>query len=147
MPLYEFINPSDAITFRAQDDKTAFMAVTLLADGKAGCIKEDGTNLGTLLAFARDPDKMFSEMMGDKSDEWLEQNRRSLAECLDSFQCTSLAERKIYEMELEKITDYSEREKFRTMWEDKKATSLTRWVPAAWRYASAILRRAESPNR
>jgi len=56
MNIYEFITPSDPITFKADDDKVAFTCALLLGNGKAGCTNlKTGDSIPTMLMFAKDP--------------------------------------------------------------------------------------------
>ena len=65
MNIYEFITPSDPITFKADDDKVAFTCALLLGNGKAGCEnKATGESLPTMLMFAKDPDKDIQDFIG-----------------------------------------------------------------------------------
>jgi hypothetical protein len=41
MFLYEFVTPSDPITFKAENDKIAFCCALILGSGKACCTNVD----------------------------------------------------------------------------------------------------------
>jgi hypothetical protein len=69
MNIYEFITPSDPITFKTDSDKIAFVCALILGQGKAGCKKipntnEEEVNLPTLLMFNPDPEKTISDFLG-----------------------------------------------------------------------------------
>lgn len=64
MNIYEFITPSDPITFKADDDKVAFTCALLLGNGKAGCENKATESLPTMLMFAKDPDKDIQDFIG-----------------------------------------------------------------------------------
>jgi len=54
MNIYEFITPSDPITFKADDDKVAFVCAAILGKGQAGCEnKTTGESLPTMLMFSK----------------------------------------------------------------------------------------------
>lgn len=65
--LYEFITPSDPITFHAADDGVAFCVATLLGNGKAGCKNCDtGESLSSMTAFMAEEGRkeIYSSLRG-----------------------------------------------------------------------------------
>ncbi len=139
MHTYEFITPSDAITFKAASDRTAYACALVLGSGKAGCRNTDtGAEVPTLLLFAQDPEKDISGYLGATIGEYMEANGPEMAECFDSFAYVSATERRIYDDALDAITDAENLLAFKQKHEDRSRSSLSEWVAAAWKYAAKM---------
>jgi len=118
MNLYEFVNPSDEITFYAPDDDIAQAVTIYVGNGKAGLrIKNDKREmLRTMFILGEiDPDivdklKIISK---ERIDEFL-------AAC-HSFACCGFAERDIYD----DYTSNGTNIKKVNMWHDKHLTSMS----------------------
>lgn len=140
MELYELVTPSDAITFRAKDDKTAFMAAVLLGNGKAGCHKENGENIPSMMMFSRQPDKDITDYLAMPGNDWVNQNSDHLSQSLLTFQYTSLSERKDYEDQLAALPD-DQKQSFAAKWEDDHRSSMSQWVLSAWKYGHHLAKK------
>lgn len=136
--IYEFITPSDAITFRAIDDKVAYCVTVIVGHGHAGCQREDGESLPTLIIFSNDLDKEIESYLGVGLVEYSKQEKDAIAEALESFAYGSVSERKTYDDAIEAITDPEKLQDFKEKHEDRNRTSLSRWVQSAWNYANKI---------
>jgi hypothetical protein len=133
MNIYEFITPSDTITFKADDDKVAFMCALLLGNGKAGCTNlKTGDSIPTMLMFAQDPEKEIQEFIGGSPKEFLEANKPKMAECFKSFSYGSASDRKTFDDACDAITDPEKLKEFKAKHEDKNRSSMSQWVKAAW---------------
>jgi hypothetical protein len=136
MNIYEFITPSDPITFKADDDKIAFTCALLLGNGKACCEnKHTGESLPTMLMFASDPDKDIEAFIGGDFKEFLTCNKPKISECFNSFAYGSVSDRRTFDDACEAITDPEKLKEFRAKHEDKNRSSMSQWVKGAWQLA------------
>ena len=139
MNIYEFITPSDPITFKADDDKVAFTCALLLGNGKAGCEnKATGKSLPTMLMFAKDPDKDIQDFIGGDFKEFLEANKPKIAECFKSFAYGSVSDRQTFDDACDAITDPEKLKEFKEKHEDKNRSSMSQWVKGAWQYGERM---------
>lgn len=139
MTIYEFITPSDPITFKTDDDKVAFTCALLLGNGKAGCQNtQTDKSLPTMLMFSEDPDKEIKSFIGGDFKKFIEANKPKIKECFNSFAYGSVSERKTYDNALEAITDPKKLKEFKAKYEDENRTSMNQWVKEAWRYAERL---------
>lgn len=98
MKIYELITPNDPVTFLAESDKIAFIVCMLMAEGRAGCQREDGECINTLLAFIPKPQKaeVIKQYCGTTDiEKCLTENLKPLAESLRSFSSGYINERKM----------------------------------------------------
>lgn len=136
MNTYEFITPSDPITFKADNDKIAFACAFILGSGNAGCTNlTTGEKLPTMLMFSEDPVKDVSEFIGGDFSEFIKDNKPKVAECFSSFCYGSAADRQTFDDACEAITDPEKLKEFRDKHEDKNRSSMSKWVRGAWKYA------------
>lgn len=139
MNIYEFITPSDPITFKADDDKVAFACALILGNGKAGCTNlKTGDKIPTLLMFAQDPDKNITEFIGCDLDGFVEANKPKIAECFKSFAYGSKSDRETFDDACEAITDPEKLKQFKAKHEDKNRSSMSQWVKAAWQHGERM---------
>lgn len=143
--VYEFITPSDSITFLADDDKIAFACAIIIGRGRAGCIRYDKNgqkevNLQSLCFFAPDPLYHVNATLGMELNDFIHKNRKEIAEALKTFAYGSIQDRKEYDNVLNAIQDPVAREKFRNTHENTKRTSLSPWVKAAWNLGDNMLK-------
>ena len=140
--LYEFITPSDGITFHATTDAVAFCAAVILGGGKAFCTREDGVKLDTCVAFMKDDamEETLLARLGMRLGEFIEANKPALADAFDSFAYTKMHNRAEYDAALAACTTDECLAAFRAKHDDEKRTSMSQWVKAAWKYAAALRR-------
>jgi len=139
MNIYEFITPSDHITFKADDDKVAFTCALLLGDGKAGCKNETtGERLPTMMIFAKDPDKDIQEFIGCDFKEFIEANKPKIADCFKSFAYGYISDRKNFDDACDAITDPERLKEFKAKYDYKNRTSMSQWVKRAWQYGERM---------
>ncbi len=135
MNIYEFITPSDPITFKADDDKVAYICAVLLGNGKAGCNNlTTGESLRTMLMFSQKPDKDIQDFIGEDVNEFIETNKPKIAACFNSFAYGSFSERQTYDNACEAITDPDKLKEFKEKYENDNRSSMSQWVKAAWRH-------------
>ena len=141
MNIYEFITPSDPITFKADDDKVAFTCALLLGNGKAGCTNlKTGDSIPTMLMFAKDPEKDIQDFIGGDFKEFFEGNKPKISECFKSFAYGSFSDRQSFVDACDAITDPEKLKEFKAKHEDKNRSSMSQWVKHAWRLGENILK-------
>lgn len=139
MTIYEFVTPSDPITFKAENDKVAFCCAVILGNGKGGC--ENTTtreSIPSLLAFSRNPDEDIEKFIGCPLKEFVSDNIDSIQTSFESFAYATVSERKTYDNAIEAITDPERLKEFKQKHEDQNRTSMSKWVQGAWNYAQSI---------
>lgn len=96
MIVYEIINPSDAMTIEAEDDRVAVAAGILLGEGKIGLTSEDGREVLPLMFLA--PESYIDDFLGklypEKLGEFIGAHREAVAKCLESIVYGHLSDRK-----------------------------------------------------
>lgn len=140
MNIYKFVTPSDPITFKADNDKIAFVCALILGNGKAGCAKipnlnEEEINLKTILLFDPDPEKTILDFLGSDIPNFVNRNKPKVKECFNSFCYGSISDRKTYDSAVEAITDPEKLKEFKDKYENER-TSMSAWVKQAWKLAS-----------
>jgi hypothetical protein len=117
--LYEFITPSDPITFHAPDNDIAEAVAIYIGQGKAGFRAADNSETpNTLYLFNKMPDEQiarFKKTLDERLDDFF-------AAC-KTFAVCSLSDRKIYD----DYTQNSTNEEKVKSWDAEKRSSLTDW--------------------
>lgn len=139
--IYDLINPSDPVTFVAEDDATAYAVALYLGRGKTPCTREDRVDLDTMLMFASE-DKIKESVkrnLGTETvNEWIDANRIKFATALESFAYGSINKRKEYDDAIAAITDPEKLKEFTAKHEDRNRTSMNKWVDYAWKLAATV---------
>ena len=135
--LYEFINPSDCITFYADNDEYARAVTLLLGEGKAGCKKQDGTQLEHCFTAFGNP---APQEVYDSIEKMLKDKDIKLIEALKSCACVGFGERTIYDDYTEKGTNEEKWQK----WDEVHRTSLNDFCGWARKFATVILEKEEN---
>jgi hypothetical protein len=143
MFIYEFVTPSDAITFEAETDNVAPAVGALIRGGKAGTgrIDENGdeVKLPTMTMFSSgDSVKILSDFIGSDFEEFIKTEWEKIADACESFSYGSISSRKEYDTAIECITDPEKLEEFKKFHEDKNRTSMSTWVSYAWDIGKSI---------
>jgi hypothetical protein len=142
MKIYEFITPSDPVTFKAEDDKIAYTCALLLGNGKAACVTHDEkgneVSLPTLLMFSENVDEEIEEYIGGKLDDFIKQNKDKISEVFSTFMYGKVSDRRTYDVAIDAITDPDKLTEFKKIHEDKNRTSMNEWVKTAWIYAEKV---------
>ena len=135
--LYEFITPSDPITFAAPDDKIAFVCALILGNGEAFCTREDGEKVGTCFLFAGEGvlDAAIQETLGSNLSDFMDANCEAVATAFESFAYGGFERRRQYDDALAAITDPHKIAEFKAKHEDRNRSSMSTWVKGAWSYA------------
>ena len=140
--IYEFITPSDPITFSAENESVAFYVCLSLGGGKAGYDRCDGNDCEyeALLGFADSEaiknmvDKAFK---GDDAQAFVDKNREAICDAFNSFMYGSESDRAQYEAALDAITDPDKLKEFKAKHEDLNRSSMSEWVAYAWERAES----------
>jgi len=134
MKTYEFVTPSDAITFKACDHKVAFMAALYVGNGKAFCKCEDGTELPTCILFASEEEtnEHIEKNLGCSFVDFFDARRDDILESLESFAYTNIRERFTYDTAIEAIEDEDKLKEFKDKHEDRNRSSISKYVQFAW---------------
>lgn len=141
MNIYNFITPSDHITFKTNNNKVAFTCALLLGNGKAGCDNiTTGEKLPTFLAFSEEPQKQIDEFIEGDFGEFIKSHKSEISDCFKSFAYGSVSERETYDDACNSITDDEKLKEFKKKHEDKNRSSMSQWVKAAWKYGENILK-------
>ena len=139
MHIYEFITPSDPITFKAVNDKVALVCAFMLGKGRAGCDRKDENGntvtIPSLLMFSEDAGKEIVQFLEQDLGSFLESNREEIQKGFDSFCYGTIEERKTYDDAVEAITDPEKLKEFKAKHEDRNRTSMSEWVAGAWQFA------------
>ena len=107
--IYELIQPSDPIHFKAESDKIAYYCALVLGNGKAGVRRTDGEECASPILFLHpDPMPIIEQYLGASIEVFGDENAADVADCFDSFSYGDLATYR---------------------------SSLSTWVKGAWRYA------------
>lgn len=129
--LYEFLNPSDTITFYAENDDIARAVTLILGNGKAGCRKENGEQVDNCFtAFGNPaPQKVYDEI-----EKWLKEGNESLIQSFNSLGCCNRDERPIFD---EYIQNDEANKKF-LKWDETHRSSMNDFCGYARRLAKQI---------
>lgn len=141
MNIYEFVTPSDPITFLADDDKVALMCAFLLGRGKAGCHRYEKGNevrINSMLMFDPDADKTLEKELGMPGADFIKKNRKKITACFDSFAYGDIESRHTYDDAVNAITDEKKLKEFKAKHEDRNRSSMSAWVKGAWDYAEGM---------
>ena len=139
--IYEFVTPSDPITFECDNDKIAFTCAVIIGSGKAGCHRyEKGKDISipSLMLFDKEPEKTIAEYLGCDISKFTDDNHEKIASGMKSFAYGSIEERVQYDEAIEAITDPDKLEKFKASHEDRNRTSLSKWVAYAWQMGEGM---------
>jgi hypothetical protein len=139
--IYELSNPSDQITFEADDDKVASACCLILGHGNYG-LNRDGETVVPIFLFAKEPEVVaWLEEHGLKElGEFMDAHAAQMAECLSSSAVCSVADRKA--MKAVVSQGGSMREAL-DAWNDAKRTSISDICGRAMQLADQFRKIAE----
>lgn len=141
MNTYDLINPSDPISFTAENDAVAILAVLLVSQNYGA--SREGFDAGPYL-FGTVEDVMRDlRAAGDDSETLsaaMEKRFSAIADALDSFQIVPREGREMYDEALGLLRRYcsAEAEAWKAKWLDQKQSSLNDICSYAWRKAAAL---------
>ena len=127
--IYEIINPSDAITFKAEDEKTAVATVILLGEGQYGLEREDGKKDYPFLLFVKGKEQIDEQLKPyfngvDDLFEYTKVHAKEMVTAFDSVVTADETWRIEYEKTLELIMDEAGRQKYKDEFNDRHRSSL-----------------------
>lgn len=135
--IYEFITPSDPITFLAPDDKVAFVTALMVGSGKACCNREDGAQVDCCFLFSSEQEitEAIQRTLGCDLKCYLDEHREAIASALESFAYGKVADRHVHDAAvraLKKAGDMECLQEFLAEHEDRLRSSMSEWVAYAW---------------
>lgn len=137
--VYNFITPSDPITFLAPNDKIAYACAIIIGGGKADCDNIDtGEKLHTMIFIHEDPIDIVEDFLESPFNNFVKANEIEISKALSSFAYGLPKDRAEYDNQLSGLNTPEEIEKFKEEHEDKERSSLQRWVKKAWIYSEKI---------
>lgn len=117
---YELINPSDPYTFLAESFEVAVLTVFCISTAY-GAKSKNGEKEIPLFIFGGS-EAWFLGEFHKTVEESLNENKRAVADALDSFMYGGFNDRERYNLALELITDDDKREEFREKWQDSRSS-------------------------
>ena len=133
--IYEFITPSDPITFEANNNQIAFYCSVFLGNGKAGYKRQDGEKApSSFTVFMGNTDGYYEEILGMSIDDFTDKNLKEIGQCFKSFSYGDFESRQSYNDAIQAITDQDKLMEFKEKHEDRNRSSMSEWVKAAWQY-------------
>ncbi len=145
--IYQFVTPSDPVTFKAKRPEIAFAAALRLGHGKAAATAENGDNVPCMFIFSltSDIDRTIKEQCGGLPlCDFERLNAAELAECFESFAYGTIESRPAYDAVIDAISDPIALVFAKLEHEDRDRTSMNRWVKTAWDTGTAFRKMAES---
>lgn len=137
--IYEVINPSDPVTFTADDDNVAAIAVLVLGKGAFGCIKEGGTRVLPVLHFGgfNEWHAEFTKAQDCTLNTYIRKNRARLADVLETTAVCGIDDRKALDAAIgDGPAKAGERAAALERWNETKRTSLNNICAAARKLAA-----------
>jgi len=121
MKLYEFITPSDPITFYAPDDEVATAVALFVGNGQAGCVNvETEKHLGTMMICLAPAE---AEKRAHVAVDIMKMRTQECLSAATTFAVCKPSDRDIYDDYTENGTNAEKVAK----WDDKKRSSLNDW--------------------
>lgn len=142
MSVYEFINPSDALTFEGNDDNVAAAAALILGQGQAGLRPLDGDTerevLPLMLLWGDGEFETWLEKrgIGDFS-EFADKHRNEIVAFLRSVVYGDERDRRAFDVMISE-TAPERLQIVRDKWNDARRSSLTDWATAALKTAERL---------
>jgi len=122
MKLYEFINPSDPITFYAPDNDIAETVTIVVGGGRAGLKATDGSDVPNTMYFLG-----VSDTARDKITKTMDTRIDEFFEAAKTFAVCEASLREEYDELTKDSTDTERIQK----WDDKHRSSMTNWCDYA----------------
>lgn len=132
MKLFEIINPSDPITFEADDPDIAALAGLLLGRGRFGVEAEDGAQVLALYLFGMSPEEEERVVKPLAEKGKTPEGKAALVAALDTFAVCSMSSRKAMRAALG-----SDREALKR-WNEEKRSSMNNICGRAAKLADSM---------
>lgn len=136
--IYEIINPSDTVTFIADDSLVAQAATILLSGGQFGLCDSEGESYPTMMMFLGEEqsERRLGEIFGgDDAKSFIEFSKEriaDIADALDTVAIVGFGGREDYDRRLAIAED---KDAYRLAWDRKNGTSLNGIASGAWSMA------------
>jgi hypothetical protein len=147
MNTYEFITPSDPITFQAENNQVAFAVAMAVGGGKAFCnlldadgntVKGAGEMPCTAVMFSPNAGQEAQAVLGLPLADFIQANRPAVTAALRSFCYGNWASRTLYDLAVAEITDLEKLREFKKQHDLNLRTSMSQWVNYAWQLADEL---------
>jgi len=147
--LFKIINPHDSYTLKADDPRVAMVAVLIIGEGKYGLDDEKGESYPTLCMCLTDQEltELITRTFGKGGlATFVENNKETVADCLDSVMSVNFSERRLYEEALAFMDSDEKREAYRAKVHDMMRSSSVDLGTYAWKRAKALRERVVEVN-
>ena len=136
MNTYELINPSDEITFLAENDKIAYVCAIVISNGKFGCKNIDtDESLNTFLFMDSDPEKTIVAFLEQDFHEFIKENESKISKAFSTFAYVSAGKRLRYDEKLSSFATTEEADLYKTSYEEENRSSMNKIVTRAWEFS------------
>lgn len=132
MKLFEVVNPSDPITFEADDPDIAKLAALMLGRGRFGVTSEDGEEVLPLYIFGMSEEEAERVVAPLAEKGKTRDGKLALVAALDSFAVCSLSSRKALRAALGNDREALKR------WNEEKRSSMNNICGAAAKLADSM---------
>lgn len=141
MPVYEIVNPSDAVTY-ATDNPTALQIGFLQLCSSGGIALRDVETdeyLRPMMLFWDDAkmDEWVKKNLPENCGTWLAENRSAVADALESVLYGGTKDRQLFDSMVAGKSPEEVR-KLRVQWNDKKRSSVTDYSTPSLAYADKL---------
>lgn len=135
MNTYELINPSDAITFKAENDQIAYATCLMVGQGLYGAERiEDGhkVNVPAFLVQTKNAPEHMKNYLGMDPEEFMKIHKNEIVASCASFMYGTLEIREAIDSSMNALTDPQAKKEFLIAHEEAHRTSLNKIVAKAW---------------
>lgn len=129
--LYDIINPSDTMSFRAPDLQVAALSMFLLSDGKFGADCREGGGEDVPIFLLGGAQAWWDEKFDTSIDETIIRRAVDVADALDSIVYGDWGSRPHFEQQLKAFEDEQARRDFIETWNDEHRSSMNNVVEVA----------------
>jgi hypothetical protein len=145
--LYEIVNPSDPITFEAEDPKVATAVGILLGRGAFSVVGENDERVLPILLFASEEqtEQIIEDTFGDY-EKWNSENRLAVAEALESVMVCEISDRRALNAEFEGLSRDEKVARLRRF-NDEQRSSMNDIAGAAFSAAEQLRKTQEQRSR
>jgi hypothetical protein len=132
--IYEVINPSDCVTFEADELKLAQAACLMVGQGQYGLENEESEDVLPILVFG-DPEPWLKDNGLHPISEFIDDYAAEIAEVLRTFMCCGISDRRAALKIIDMATD---KQKALDVWNDEHRTSLNNICARAYALADSL---------
>lgn len=139
--VYEFVTPSDAVTFLASDDHIACVSAGLVSTSafvNKFVDEQKAEYTGVSFPFNDNAVEEFEKAAGQSISDFIESHKEEVALCLSTFAYTWISDRADFDKKVSAIGDPEKLAAFKKKHEDERRTSMSRIVQRAWVLAKGL---------